>query len=38
MLREYVRVPVTEGVQVRRRSPDVREEESDGSGREIAHS
>jgi hypothetical protein len=38
MLDEYVRVPVTESVQVRRRPLDVREEESDGSGREIAHS
>jgi hypothetical protein len=38
MLGEYLRVPVAEGVQVRRRPLDVREQESDGSGREIAHS
>ena len=38
MLRENLRVIVTEAVQERRRPLDVGEEQGDCSGREIAHS
>ena len=38
MLRENVRVLVTEAVQERRRPLDVGEEQGDGPGRQIAHS